>query len=81
MRELKDLNEVGPKLVQQLYELEESLSSKLSALDANELTLSNSTGETTSKLRVQRLFVCSELKISVLFTKLRIIKYYFHDHS
>ena len=58
MRELKDLNEVGPKLVQQLYELEESLSSKLSALDANELTLSNSTGETTTKLRVQRLFVC-----------------------
>ena len=81
MRELKDLNEVGPKLVQQLYELEESLSSKLSALNANELTLSNSTGETTTKLRVQRLFVCPKLKISVLFTKLRIIKYYFHDHS
>eukprot|EP01036_Dinobryon_divergens_P029479 gene29479-38582_t len=55
MRELKDLNEASPKLVQQSFKAEEDLKSKLIEMDTKELTLSEKTRDATAKLNVQRL--------------------------
>ena len=81
MRELKDLNEASPKLVQQSFKAEEDLKSKLIEMDTKELTLSEKTRDATAKLNVQRLSVCPSISslhdIYIYF----VFKSYDHYHS
>lgn len=72
MKELKDLNEASPKLVQRLYEAEEALKSKLSDIDSKELALSENTKDAAAKLNVQRLSVCHIVYSSLHCRELRI---------
>ena len=68
MRELKDLNEASPKLVQQSFKAEEDLKSKLIEMDTKELTLSEKTRDATAKLNVQRLSVCPSFPLCMTYT-------------
>lgn len=79
MRELKDLNEVSPKLVQQSYKAEEDLKSKLFEMDTKESALSEKTRDAAAKLNIQRLSVCHS--ISSLHDIYFMCISYYHDHS